>query len=480
MHSVNKVITVTGIFIIVLWMFPTTAASDTTVVYLYPDNYTANYIGETFPIQVKIYAVVDLTAYEFKVKFNTTFLKCLGTSIGNLLPPPPRSSYNINIDNNQGIIYAQVSLQPGENPASGSGSLLTITFNATSGTSYPWRTSCPLEIIDDNLYGTGEPPQIISHQTINGTYQPPYIPPTLNLTIQTSKERLFFNEKLTVTGGLTGNNYPIPDALIAFEVDTPAGKPIILRSFPTSSLPITGPVEILEVTPCDQYGTPKYNFLTKSFAYFKVTVKNNDSKNLNITITVNPYDSSNATLGSPYSPGTIAAGQTTSVTLSVPIEQTAMSGNAIVYANVFTDLPKNGGISLCLEKKATFTISGSTNGDPTIISPPPQGTYITIINIHYVPYSAGNYTIYTTAQYLGSYTTKSKKIQVSIVGDIDFDGKVGLSDLTILAKHYGHRPPDGHSPGTQEYVYCFNADIDGNGIVGLSDLVTLSKNYGKS
>jgi hypothetical protein len=166
--------------------------------------------------------------------------------------------------------------------------------------------------------------------------------------------------------------------------------------------------------------------------------------------------------------------------LEVPIEKTAMSGNAIVYANVFTDLPRNGGIALCPEKSATFTISGSTNGNPTIINQPPQGTYATILNFHYAQSSSGIHTIYATAKYLDSYTARNKQIQVVIIGDINGDGSVGLQDLTILAKHYGHRPPDGHLPGSQDYIQCFNADIDGNGIVGLSDLVSLSKNYGKS
>lgn len=67
----------------------------------------------------------------------------------------------------------------------------------------------------------------------------------------------------------------------------------------------------------------------------------------------------------------------------------------------------------------------------------------------------------------------------SHAGDINLDGMVSLPDLTILAKHYGHKPPNGHSEGTPAYYECFRADIDNNGIVGLSDLVTLSTNYRK-
>lgn len=448
------------------------AISSTTVVYVYPDSYTANYVGENFVIQVKVYNVINLTAYQFKLRFSNTLLKCLSASIGTMFPPPPRSNYTVAINNTEGTIYAQVSLQAGENPASGSGSLLALTFNATAGTPYPQsRESCTLEILDDYLYGTGDPPQTIQHETYNGTYQSPYIPPQLTLTLNTNKENVHFDEKAIVNGTLYGNGYPIPDALIGLEVDTPNGNPIIARSLATSSLQITGPIEIMELTPCSVDGTPTYSFQVNTIAYFKVKIENNASNDLNVTITVNPHDFSNASLGVAYAITTISTGQTVTVMLSVPIEKTSMSGNATVYANVFTDFPRYGGTPLSMEKSATFMISGSAQGTPTYISPPPQGTYITILNIHYKPYSTGNYTIVATAQYIGSYAIQSKKIGVSIAGDINGDGSVNLQDLVLLAKAYGSKPGEPN--------WNPKADLDGNGTVGLSDLVILAKNYGK-
>jgi hypothetical protein len=67
----------------------------------------------------------------------------------------------------------------------------------------------------------------------------------------------------------------------------------------------------------------------------------------------------------------------------------------------------------------------------------------------------------------------------SHAGDLNLDGIVTLPDLVILAKHYGHKPPDGHSSNTPAYNECFSADIDNDGVIGLSDLVILSKNYVK-
>jgi len=474
MHTATRLITLIVCFSLMCLHinFQRATASTTPVVYVYPDSYTASYIGENFKIQVKVYNVANLTAYQFKLSFDTMLLNCVSTSIGNLFPPPPKSNYFVNIDNVNGVIFANVSLQAGENPASGSGSLLTITFNATSGTPYPQtRKSCTLDIFDDYLYGTGIPPTVILHETCDGTYQSPYIPPQLNLTLKTSKEKVFFDEKIFINGSLLGNGYPISDALVALEVDTPNASPIAARTLPTSLLPIACPIEVLELTPCSSDGTPQYEFQVNSIANFKVKIKNNSSNKLNVTMTVNPYDSSNASLGVAYSTTSIPAGGVITVILSVPIEKTAMSGNATVYANVFSGLPKDSGTPLSMEKKAAFTITGTAQGTPTYISGLSTGSYATIFNIHYKPHSSGNYTIYVTTKYMGSYATQSKQIRVSIAGDINDDGVVNLTDLVLLAKAYGSKPGENR--------WNPNADIDGNGTVGLSDLVILAKNYGK-
>jgi parallel beta-helix repeat protein len=58
-----------------------------------------------------------------------------------------------------------------------------------------------------------------------------------------------------------------------------------------------------------------------------------------------------------------------------------------------------------------------------------------------------------------------------IFGDIDFDGKVGLQDLVLLANAYGSKLGDAK--------WNFNADINDNGKVDLSDLVILALHYGQ-
>jgi hypothetical protein len=212
-------------------------------------------------------------------------------------------------------------------------------------------------------------------------------------------------------------------------------------------------------------------------------VKNPGANNVNGLVLVNPYDSSNATLGVNSLPITIPAVSNTTVILSIPLQYAsgfvltpATSGNATVYANVWTGLIENGGIPLSLERAATFIITGTPQGNPTYTSPTPQGTYQTNFAIHfnkglYGPSLPPNYTINVEATYMGNRVAQTKQIQVILAGDLNVDGKVNLNDLVLLALAYNS------SPGNPRWNP--NADINGNGIVNLADLVLLALNYSK-
>jgi hypothetical protein len=61
--------------------------------------------------------------------------------------------------------------------------------------------------------------------------------------------------------------------------------------------------------------------------------------------------------------------------------------------------------------------------------------------------------------------------RTTIPGDMNGDGKVSLSDLTILARAYGSTVG---SPKWNPY-----ADLNGDGKVSLSDLTILARHYGQ-
>jgi hypothetical protein len=445
------------------------AASPTPILYVdspQGSSYVATSVGENIVIQVKVYTVTNLVACQFKLSFDPTLLTCLSKSTGSLFPPTPYST--VNVDNNQGIISAY--LQTSGNPASGSGSLFKFTFNATYGTAYPQpKDTCILQISDDSLYTYAM--QSIPHTTLSGTYNSPYASPNVTLTLNMDKNRYLFEEKINVGGSFTGNGYPIKDALVAVEIKNSDGILVAQRTLATSTFQVPCPLRITALAPCTSDGLPQKVFPVGSIAHFNVTVTNTGGAgNLNALIALNPYDSSNASLGVAYWLTTIASGATVSWLPGIPLDNTASSGQAMVYASVLTGFVENGGVAESLESSAEFTISQSSQGSSAHVDLPPQGSYQTLLDFH-IGQTPGIFTVYAGVAYMGKHAAQSTQIQMSIGGDINGDGVVDLRDLVLLALAYGSVPGDRRwNPA---------ADINGDGVVGLQDLVWLARDYGK-
>jgi parallel beta-helix repeat protein len=107
-----------------------------------------------------------------------------------------------------------------------------------------------------------------------------------------------------------------------------------------------------------------------------------------------------------------------------------------------------------------------------------NGNYTNMIfNWDTTGFAKGNYTISAVADtvpgetYTEDNTLINGIVTVTISGDLNGDLKVSLADLVILAIAYDSRPGDTR--------WNPNADIDDNSVVGLSDLVILANHYGQ-
>jgi hypothetical protein len=448
-----------------------------------PTSFAAASLGQTVHVQVNVFLVFDLTGYQFQLTFNTTLLQCLSASVGSFFPGPPNSVSTVVVDNNQGIVSVQAALQVSAPPVSGMGVLLSVNFNATCALQYPQPGGvCTLAIVNDALYGIGN--QVIQHNVGNGMYTAPYVSPQLGLTLNTDRNSYHFEDRVDVEGDLTGNGYPIPNALVALEIDAPNGNPVVARTLQTSNGPVSCPLQVTDVMPCDSSGNPQGSFEVESIAFFDVSVRSSSSTSLNGLVLVNPYDSSNASLGVASSSFTVAAEGSSRVIIGLPLQYDpnanlvtpAASGIATVYVSVWTDLIDDGGTPLSSESQAVFTIRGTAQGNTFFTSAPPQGTYEASLSIHFSAgiYSGGYLPIYkirVAGQFMGTSIAQSKQIQISIAGDINMDGKVNLQDMVIFTRAYGS---DLSSPNWNPV-----ADINGDGKVNLQDLVLLAHNYGK-
>jgi len=456
------------------------AQIDETKVYVSPTEYTAVHLGEVFQIDVMIYHGFNITGYEFRLRFNNTLLSCLNVTYGNFFPLPPRSAQSFNVDNEQGKVEVSAALSLSETPISGNGILATITFNATYAVPYgEQREECELLLENVYLYQNWSSTPT-APVTENGYYYTPWENPALQLTLDMEKTECYFEEEIIIQGYLYADGTPVSDALVGLEIYNPQEFPIVSRTFATGAIPPPADeIEILSVTPCDLGGTPTYVFRKRTFAYFHVVVENKISESKHVVVTVNIFDSKNATLGVTRWEGIISGNSQLEIVLSFPIEDKAATGTAIVYANAFTQAIKDGGVPYCQEKMANFTIIEASGGS-LLTTVPTQSTSSSgtgVITGHYeltfqIPFlhPQGNYTVYVATEYFGTYANNSRTFNLSILGDIDGNGKVDLSDLVTVALAYGSKPGDPH--------WNPEADVNKDNEVNLQDLVIVAMAYG--
>jgi outer membrane protein assembly factor BamB len=126
--------------------------------------------------------------------------------------------------------------------------------------------------------------------------------------------------------------------------------------------------------------------------------------------------------------------------------------NVTVYANTTSAASQN--VTLSSGNSTNITLTWNTTG-----------------------FVYGNYTINAYAWPVPGETNTANNNRtdgltvVTIPGDLNGDLTVGLKDLVNLANAYGSRPGNPN--------WNANADIDSNGIVGLTDLVIMAMHYGQ-
>jgi hypothetical protein len=273
---------------------------------------------------------------------------------------------------------------------------------------------------------------------------------TLSLTVGTDKQVYNIGDAATFTGTVN-NGSAVPDALVLFEVDTPEGNPWIIRTFKTGQTP-TGPfaAQLLNVTPTDTLGNPDYTFSPNTLAGFKVNMQNNYGTSYPVLVSINLFFSD----GLPFAEQivfneTLQAYQSASALATVIIPGNAVLGQAMVYASIFSNYPKNNGFPYSPEQSATFNI---TSGIPAQApqSSPQLGNFslsVPLTSTPSLPIWLGNYMVYAMTQY-GAYADSAQTMfTVRLLGDLTGpngvpDGKVDIKDVNLVAKAYGSFGPN--------------------------------------
>lgn len=291
------------------------------------------------------------------------------------------------------------------------------------------------------------------------------------IDLATDKPSYYLDQTIYIYGNLTLNNNTVNDALVGIEVVNPADTSIIIRTAATGD--ISGKnwlIEILNVTPCDQYGTPQYTFTVGKLCFFNITVKNNDIEIRNIFISVNIYDSTNTPIGITGFQTQIYSNSTGQVILSLPLPKTAVNGKARAYANIYSLRPKQGGKPYGPEKSAEFNITGSTVvGSPQPQPQIPNGNFY--ISFHLSPYeNAGTYQAFATSMYNEYTAIAYKDFLVKVPGDANGDFRVDVIDLSTLGIAWWSNP---NSPNWNPAC-----DFNQDNRVDVSDLAILGRYWG--
>ena len=449
-------------FLVVMLMFSITMVSvygDPPLPKLFvdPPIYTATQLGEVFTIDINITNVHDLVGFEFKLGYNTTLLDALDAVEGPF-PKPPISRI-VQIHEPEGYVWMMATC----NPTEGNGTLATITFNVT----YAESASCTLNLYDTEIIdSTAEP---ITHDVDDGNYE--FV--VLGITVATDKPSYNQGETVKIHGNLTLDGSP-HQGLVALEVDDPYNYGIVRRTLQIGPTPPPGEITIIDVVPCNMWGEPKENFSRGTLAYFNVTVRNSGTEWKKVAVTVNAYDGNMVPLGAPTLIATIGPGIHPGFSIAcIAIPNWAYIGTGTVYASAFTDLPRDGGVPLCPEKSNTFQITGSSssaqdsgNYSSTIENPETAGNYTITFNLPPENVKVGNYTVYTTSGYLKKQVISTVTFELILLGDINGDGKVRVSDLVALYNIISGVP-------VADPSWIQRADLNGDGKVSVSDLVML-------
>ena len=297
--------------------------------------------------------------------------------------------------------------------------------------------------------------------------------PELEISVKTDREIYWLGSWIEIYGNLTLSGSAFPYGLVAVEIDDPRGNPIAIRVTDTGSPILEPQLEIIAVAPCDSTGNPQYSFARNQFAYFNVTIINHviDPKNVTVTITI--YDSLGYSIGINYGyRATLPGSSRTCFIIPVLIPIHSSLGTATAYATALSDLPQKNGTAYCLEKSATFEISGSKSGSTT-------GASITNLAQIWGRYEVdvrpsisckpGIYTVHATSILYYEIAHNQTSFEID-VPDLNNDGAINVLDLLIISAHYGLTSED---PGWDPTV-----DLNDDEIINVLDLLVIAACYG--
>jgi len=311
--------------------------------------------------------------------------------------------------------------------------------------------------------------------------------PILKINLTTSKPVYDLGEYVFITGELminrSGSYEPVSDGLVAIQVNDPNSNLFAIRTRPTGSNDGHLSMEILDVTPCGAGFNPKYSFQRGEYVGFNVTVRNNDlNEHYGIITVCSCYEDETPFATKKMWNGTVQGGKTRSIAVYpvMQIPENAPLVDATAYVSLLTEFPENGGFAYCPEKTAPFTItsrggSASSSNTPPSYPTSTEGTFDLTFQISGYGGVLGDYTTYACSLYEMWLAMNQTTFETILIGDLNNDKVVDISDISFVARHFGTLAGDpDFDPLADIAPYPY-----GDGVVDISDIAFVARRFGK-
>ena len=312
---------------------------------------------------------------------------------------------------------------------------------------------------------------------------------SLAVTVTTDKSSYTYREKVTVKGNLTLDGTPV-DGFVGIEVNSLNPTFSNFTHFVTRTATIGNPylgnynITIVSLATTDTLTPPKLKTTFKKGETIGVNVTVQNSFTFNqlvvVTIMICDNDSSPITSQVEYAFVTLGGRGNATIHKTLTIQTWVSTGNAKVYANVYSGWPSLRGHPWCSEKSAGIIINPATSGSSetsqqssssNLQTADSQNAYT--LSFRLPPFAPqGNYAVNSTAFAQGfianSTTTFNRPYQ--IVGDINFDRLINIIDLVAVTAIYGAKSGDSNWNPV--------VDVQPSGKIDITDVVTVTGKYG--
>jgi len=412
--------------------------------------------SSTFTINMRIKNVQYLSKFSFNMSFNPVVLEIMLADWAWPASPP-------DIDNVAGVVKGSITIIP---PFSGETTLLTIQCHVkdVGESSFHLYGLQLLDICNESIPFTTKDGYFNNMLVTKIFIDPPYrMDPNLrpgDLTV--------FN--------VNGENF-IDIGTIEFYL---LYNPNVIKIIGYSITPIPGCLIDSEIAINNRLG--------KMYAYINYSPSMSLSRGTIMNVTfqvvgfgVSPIDLNNTKLLDYF--GNMVTHETEDGLLVTVIRDIAVVGILPVPQKVYPGRTVTIYVTVCnlgnISESFTVTayVDGNLLGTATVTNLPPASneTMSFTWNTDGLPWCvwhslSANVTIIPYEFDVGNNCLElAQGVKIKKFGDINGDGNVDLTDLTLFAKSY--------RKGVGDPLYNPDADIDGNGFVSLADLVTIARYY---